>query len=68
MRAEARTPAEIVKSFCLSELEKILQRRSIAAICIEPIVQGAGGMIVHPEGFLREVRAWRRDMMCSDLR
>jgi adenosylmethionine-8-amino-7-oxononanoate aminotransferase len=29
----------------------------IAAICIEPIVQGAAGMIVHPQGFLKEVRA-----------
>ncbi len=29
----------------------------IAAVCIEPIVQGAAGMIVHPLGFLRGVRA-----------
>ena len=28
----------------------------IAAVCIEPIVQGAAGMIVHPDGFLRGVR------------
>jgi adenosylmethionine-8-amino-7-oxononanoate transaminase len=28
----------------------------LAALCIEPIVQGAAGMIVHPEGFLRSVR------------
>jgi len=28
----------------------------IAAVAIEPIVQGAAGMIVHPEGFLRGVR------------
>jgi adenosylmethionine-8-amino-7-oxononanoate aminotransferase len=28
----------------------------IAAVCIEPIVQGAAGMIVHPSGFLRGVR------------
>ena len=39
-------------------LESILRAHGprIAAICIEPIVQGAGGMIVHPEGFLRQVR------------
>src|SRR5207302_3417265 len=28
---------------------------TIAAIAIEPIIQGAGGMIVHPPGFLRGV-------------
>ncbi len=49
---------ETVKSYCLNELKKILEEHSsrIAAICIEPIVQGAGGMIVHPAGFLSEVR------------
>ena len=47
-----------VKRECLARLEAILQEHGprIAAICIEPIVQGAAGMIVHPEGFLREVR------------
>jgi adenosylmethionine-8-amino-7-oxononanoate aminotransferase len=40
------------------ELKKLLAERAekIAAICIEPIVQGAGGMIVQPPGFLRTVR------------
>src|SRR5258708_3536669 len=49
---------ETVKPHCLSQLQKLLDARSptIAAICIEPIVQGAGGMIVHPPGFLAEVR------------
>jgi adenosylmethionine-8-amino-7-oxononanoate aminotransferase len=28
----------------------------IAAICIEPIVQGAGGMLIQPEGFVHGVR------------
>ena len=32
------------------------QRGRIAAICVEPLVQGAAGMIVHPAGFLRQVR------------
>jgi adenosylmethionine-8-amino-7-oxononanoate transaminase len=47
-----------VKRECLERLEAILRDngRRIAAICIEPIVQGAAGMIVHPEGFLHEVR------------
>lgn len=43
---------------CLAELKKILDEHSrrIAAVCIEPIVQGAGGMIVQPAGFLAGVR------------
>jgi len=42
----------------LAGLENILRHhaRTVAAICIEPIVQGAGGMIVQPPGFLRRVR------------
>ncbi len=47
-----------VKRQCLQALGKILEERGdrVAAVCIEPLVQGAGGMIVHPDGFLREVR------------
>lgn len=49
---------ENVGEFCLAEMEKILQRhhQTIAAVCIEPIVQGAAGMIVQPSGYLRRVR------------
>jgi adenosylmethionine-8-amino-7-oxononanoate aminotransferase len=48
-----------VTSHCLTELERILREHAqrIAAIAIEPIVQGAAGMIVHPDGFLSSVRA-----------
>jgi adenosylmethionine-8-amino-7-oxononanoate transaminase len=47
-----------VRDHCLGRLESILAAHHgrIAAVCIEPIVQGAAGMIVHPEGFLRGVR------------
>jgi adenosylmethionine-8-amino-7-oxononanoate aminotransferase len=50
-------PATVCKQ-CLDALEKILSQHGnqIAAVCIEPIVQGAGGMIVHPAGFLTGVR------------
>jgi adenosylmethionine---8-amino-7-oxononanoate aminotransferase len=53
------SPASDVKTKCLACLEKILVEHGnrIAAVCIEPIVQGAGGMIIQPEGFLRGVRA-----------
>ena len=43
---------------CATRLEAILQARAgeIAAMAIEPVVQGAGGMIVAPEGYLKRVR------------
>lgn len=54
---------EKVKEQCLASLRAILQEhgRKIAAVCIEPIVQGAGGMIIQPEGFLRAVRDMTRE-------
>ncbi|MBI2471814.1 MAG: adenosylmethionine--8-amino-7-oxononanoate transaminase [Planctomycetes bacterium] len=44
---------------CLDGLEKILKENSgrIAAMIMEPLVQGAGGMIVHPAGHLSGVQA-----------
>ncbi|PLR68356.1 adenosylmethionine--8-amino-7-oxononanoate transaminase [Bacillus sp. UMB0893] len=57
-----RSPYGIKKSVIvnesLKELEKLLSERSdeIAALIIEPIVQGASGIIVMPEGYLRGVR------------
>src|SRR5688572_7778701 len=50
--------AATVARHCLVALEGILNEHHerLAAVCIEPIVQGAAGMIVHPEGFLRGVR------------
>lgn len=50
-------PSEVNRQ-ALVALTDLLDRhhRQIAAICIEPVVQGAGGMIVQPPGFLAEVR------------
>jgi adenosylmethionine-8-amino-7-oxononanoate aminotransferase len=57
-RSETPNDPEAVKRRCLAVLEGILRDhgRTIAAVVIEPVVQGAAGMIVQPEGFLREVR------------
>lgn len=43
---------------CLRELESLLDRRrhEIAGMVIEPLVQGAAGMVVAPEGYLAKVR------------
>src|SRR3712207_3073066 len=30
---------------------------NVAAVIVEPLVQGAAGILVHPEGYLRDVRA-----------
>ncbi|HYE21228.1 MAG TPA: adenosylmethionine--8-amino-7-oxononanoate transaminase [Tepidisphaeraceae bacterium] len=53
------TPPGRVRDEALAALRTILERHAprVAAICIEPIVQGAGGMIVQPPGFLAGVRA-----------
>lgn len=43
---------------CVDSLEKLLSERGdrIAAVIVEPLLQGAGGMIVHPVEFLQRVR------------
>jgi len=44
---------------CAQQLETLLAERAdkIAAVIVEPLLQGAGGMIVHPAEFLQKVRA-----------
>jgi adenosylmethionine-8-amino-7-oxononanoate aminotransferase len=46
----------------LADLERVLAARGpeIAAVVMEPIIQMAGGVIVHPEGYLRGVRELTR--------
>ena len=50
---------EGVKARCLSEIEQTLAQhpKQIAGIILEPLIQGAGGMLVAPKGFLKEVAA-----------
>ncbi len=44
--------------FCLQELERLMAAHAdeVAGLVIEPLVQGAGGMIVQPPGFLKKVK------------
>jgi adenosylmethionine-8-amino-7-oxononanoate aminotransferase len=41
-----------------ADLERVLccHEEEIAALIVEPLVQGAAGMLVHPPGYLREAR------------
>jgi adenosylmethionine-8-amino-7-oxononanoate aminotransferase len=43
---------------CLNLLEETMKRHhsEVAAFILEPLIQGAGGMIVFPKGYLKEVR------------
>jgi lysine--8-amino-7-oxononanoate aminotransferase len=56
-RSESGDPAQC-RDECLDTLEQLLikNHQEIAALTIESIVQGAGGIIVMPEGFLAGVR------------
>ncbi len=57
-----RTPAgvgqEELCKYHLAKLEQVLaeHHRRLAAMVIEPLVQAAAGMIVHPRGYLRGAR------------
>jgi adenosylmethionine---8-amino-7-oxononanoate aminotransferase len=48
---------------CVDKLERLLAEKhgEIAALIVEPLLQGAGGMIVHPVEFLQKVR-----QLCSE--
>ena len=47
-----------------ADLERILaaHEEEIAAVIVEPLVQGAAGMLIHPPGYLRAVRE-----LCDDF-
>ncbi len=63
--ANRRPPGVSRESACdyyLNELKQVLseQHEKIAAVVIEPLVQGAAGMILHPPGYLHGVRELTR--------
>ncbi len=51
--------AEALSDYCLGELERMLEERAeeTAAIVIEPVMQGAAGMVCQPAGFMGRVAA-----------
>jgi adenosylmethionine-8-amino-7-oxononanoate aminotransferase len=54
--------AENAAAYHLEKLERMLaeHHRQIAAMVIEPLVQAAAGMVMHPPGYLRGVRELTR--------
>lgn len=50
--------SDTCERFCLLELERLMAEHAeeTAGLVIEPLVQGAGGMIVQPAGFISKVR------------
>lgn len=55
---QARTPEE-ASTLSLQALDRLLQDKApeVAAVIVEPLVQGAAGILVHPPGFLAGVAA-----------
>lgn len=48
----------VVTVSSVEELEEVEQPESVAAVAIEPLIQGAAGMRLWPPGTLRDLRAW----------
>jgi adenosylmethionine---8-amino-7-oxononanoate aminotransferase len=63
---------EIVR-YCLQQLEDVLARHheEIAGVIVEPLVQGAAGIITHPKGFLKGVEKLCRQygvlLICDEV-
>ena len=57
-RCELGCTRESCSMQCVDALEELMKRHAgqVAGLVIEPLVQGAGGMIVQPSGFLKRVR------------
>jgi adenosylmethionine-8-amino-7-oxononanoate aminotransferase len=57
-RCELGCSRESCSMQCIDALEKLMKQHASqsAGLVIEPLVQGAGGMLVQPQGFLKRVR------------
>jgi adenosylmethionine-8-amino-7-oxononanoate aminotransferase len=57
-RCELGEQYQTCKMLCLEKMEALLKRHheDIAGLIIEPLVQGAGGMLVFPPGYLKGVK------------
>jgi adenosylmethionine-8-amino-7-oxononanoate aminotransferase len=64
---------EEIVSYCLQQLEDVLARHheEIAGMIVEPLVQGAAGIITHPKGFLKGVETLCRQygvlLICDEV-
>ena len=61
-RLPERILPEHATEFYLSEYERLMDvfQDRLAAVVVEPLVQGAAGMVMHPPGFLRGLRELTR--------
>lgn len=61
-RLPAAVTRELACGYYLDQLQTVLERHGneVAAVILEPRIQGAAGMMVHPQGFLRGVRELTR--------
>jgi adenosylmethionine-8-amino-7-oxononanoate aminotransferase len=64
---------EEIVNYCLKQLEETLEQRhsEVAGMIVEPLVQGAAGIITHPKGFLKGVETLCRKynilLICDEV-
>lgn len=72
-RMEEYGDPDNIVDYCLKKLETLLEERhqEIAGLIIEPLVQGAAGIITHPNGFLKRAaelcKKYRILLICDEV-